>query len=294
MFRFLNRHREPLVVGALLLLPLLVFLRVGHRGRDPNPIDRLVLALSSPLQGALTWLLDGARDGVSGYVALRGAHEEAAICRVQLAETSAEVNSLREAAAENERLRRVLGYVETTGEQEILARVVGLNPAVQFQSLRINRGEDDGVRVGMPVVAPVRLKDGTPAGAVVGQVVRAVGGSADVMLVTDPASRVSVVSQRSRVRGTAVGSGDGRLLALDYALRDDDVLDGDFLVASGTDGIFPRGLLVGQVHDVKKPTVGMFLTARIDPATDLRRLEEVLVIPSAVGPAAAVGKGGAP
>jgi rod shape-determining protein MreC len=273
MFRFLSRYKEPLIVGALLVAPLVSYLSSGHRGREPYVVDRLVLALSSPVQSLLTWAVGSAGDAVQGYVALRGAHEEARECRAALAEAHATVNALKEAEAENLRLKAALGYVEQTTDHEIVARVIGLNPSAQLQSLRINRGEDDGVKVGMPVLTP----DG-----VVGQVVRAVGGSADVMLVTDPASRLGGVLQRSRVRGSVTGLGDGRRLALGMVRREDDARDGDEVVTSGTDGIFPAGLHIGTVYEVQRPAVGMFLTGLVKPAVDLGRVEEVLVIPVAL------------
>lgn len=286
MYSFLKRYKELLIVATLLLAPMVSYLSRGHRGRAPNFVDRAVLRLSTPVQSVLTWLVTSVGDAVDGYVALRGAHEEAQSLRVQLGEAHAEVNALREAQAENARFKAMLGYVEESVDQEIVARVIGINPSPQFLSLRINRGEDDGVRVGMPVVTP----DG-----VVGQVVRAVGSSSDVMLLTDPASRIGGVVQRTRVRATVTGTGDGHRLSLDYVRREDDLRDGDVVVTAGSDGIFPRGLRVGTVSAVSRPAVGMFLKATLEPAVELTRVEEVLVVPVAMGvPSAAVPTGVVP
>jgi rod shape-determining protein MreC len=276
MFKFFSRFREPLIVGALLLVPLLTYLTKGHRGREPNAFDRQLLRLSSPVQGVLTWGIEGVAASAAGYVALRGAHEDAAICRSELSHKNEELNALNEAKAENARLKTMLGYVESTHDQEIVARVIGLNPSSQYLSMRIDRGEDQGVRVGMPVVTP----DG-----VVGQVVRAVSSSADVLLLTDPASRIGGVVQRSRVRGSVTGVGDGRKLALNLVRREDDLVDGDAIVTAGSDGVFPRGLLVGTAKSIARPAVGMFLTGVVVPAVDLSRLEEVLIIPVTMAPA---------
>ena len=277
MFSLLKRYRDVLFVGALLLYPLATYLSSGHKGREPNFVDRVVLAAASPVQGALTWAVNGVGDGINGYLALRGAHEEAQELRVKLAEAHAELNALKETEAENVRLKSLLGYVETTLSPEIPARVVGLNLSAQFVSVRINRGEDQGVRTGMPVV--------TPEG-VMGQVVRSVGGSADVMLVSDPSSRVGVVIARSRVRATAVGAGDGKALSLENAGRDNDVVDGDVVLTSGTDGIFPPTLKIGRVENVQRGSTGMFLSASVVPVVNLRRVEEVLVMPVQALPAA--------
>ncbi len=277
MLSLFKRYRELLIVGTLLLYPLITYLSSGHRGREPNFADRAVLWISSPVQRGLTALIEGSRGGVDGYIALRGAREQRDQCVAQLSASQAELNAMREAKAENERLRAMLGYTETTVEPEIAARVIGVNASPHFISLRINRGESDGVRTGMPVLT----SDG-----VVGQVSRVVGGSADVMLITDPSSKLGVVVQRTRVRGTAIGAGGGQTLALDNVLYGDDVVDGDVVITSGTDGLFPKGLVIGHVENVTRESNAMFLKARIVPAVDLRRVEEVLLLPSmlAMGP----------
>ncbi|MFT3707307.1 MAG: rod shape-determining protein MreC [Archangium sp.] len=263
-----------LIVATLLVWPLISYLWSGHRGREPNFIDRSVLWVSAPVQSMFTSVFDGIGSVGGGYVALRGAHQEAQECRVSLAEAHAELNSLKEAQAENLRLRAMLAYTEDTIDSEIVARVIGLNPSAQFNSIRINRGENDGVRVGMPVV--------TPEG-VVGHVVRSVGTSADVMLITDPNSHIGGVVQRTRVRATASGAGPARPLSVDIVRREDDVKDGDVVVTAGTDGIFPRGLRVGIVRAPERPTVGMFLKGTLEPTVDLSRVEEVIILPVTMG-----------
>ena len=282
MNTFFKRYREPILVGLLLLVPLARFLSTGLKGREPDLVDRALIALSSPLQNGATSALEGVRDGFLGYLALRGAHGEAAQCRAELSAARAELNTLKEAGMENGRLKKLLGYADSTGTTEVQVRVVGLNPSPQFLSVRLNKGENDGVRKGMPVVTP----DG-----VAGQVARASGGYSDVMLLTDPSSRVGVSVQRSRVRGTVTGLGADRAMGLDNVLRADDVIEGDIVVTSGTDGIFPAGLVVGRVHAPLRHETAMFLSAQVEPAVDLRRFEEALVVPtlpglfpSAVGP----------
>ncbi|MBK7859514.1 MAG: rod shape-determining protein MreC [Archangiaceae bacterium] len=271
MLSLFKRYRELLIVGTLLLYPLITYLSSGHRGREPNIADRAVLAVSSPLQRGLTAAIDGARGGFSGYLSLRGARVELDACVGELSQSRAELNALTEARAENERLRAMLGYTEGTVEPEIAARVIGVNASPHFISLRINRGESEGVRVGMPALTP---------NGVVGQVARVVGGSADVMLITDPSSRIGAVVQRTRVRATAIGAGGGADLHLDNVLYGDDVVDGDTLITSGTDGLFPKGLVLGKVEKVTREANAMFLKARVVPAVDLRRVEEVLLLPS--------------
>lgn len=279
-----KRYRDVFLVGALLVFPFVTFLSSGHKGRDPNVVDRTVLAIAAPVQSLLTWVVDGITGGVDGYVALRGAREEAATCRAELAQSRAEVNGLKEASLENERLKKLLGYVEGSVAQELAAKVVGVNPSPQYLSLRLDRGEADGVHGRMPVVTP----DG-----VVGQVVRVVGGSSDVMLLSDPSSRVGAVVQRTRVRCSVIGTGDGRRLALENADRDADIVAGDVVVTSGTDGVFPPKLVLGTVQSTQRAPSGLFLSAEVAPAVTFSRVEEVLLLPEVTAmPPSALAPGG--
>jgi rod shape-determining protein MreC len=266
----LKRYREPLVVIALLFYPGISYLTSGHRGREPNFIDRTVLAIASPVQRAMTWVCDGIGAGFTGYVGLRGVHEENEVLKKENADLRSQLNDMREASAENGRLKKLLDYSQNTVETDVAARVIGINPVRDLLSVRLNRGQDDGVRARMPVVT---------ADGVAGQVQQAVDGWSDAVLITDPSSKIAALVQRSRVRATAVGAGGGKPLALKNVLRIDDVQEGDVVVTAGTDGIFPKGLVLGKVQGVEKSSSGMFLKAELVPAVDLTKLEEVLILP---------------
>jgi len=269
----LKRYRTLLIVSALLLYPFGSFLTTGRRGREPNFVDRTFIGVSAPLQRGLIGLIDGVKFVVFGYLDLREVRQENERMRVENLQLRAAVQALGETRAENERLRTLLSYAESQPGPEIPARVVGVNPVAKLLSVRINRGESEGVFQGMSVVTP----DG-----IVGQVVRATGGWADVALVTDPQSRVAVRVQRSRARGTAAGLGKGPL-RLENMLRTEDIQEGDLIITSGTDGVYPPGLVVGKVTRLEKKEHGMFLEGDLQPAVDTTRMEEVLVVGSASG-----------
>ena len=284
MLSLLKRHRDLLVIAALLVQPLAAFLLRGGRAREPDLLDRWILGLSTPVQGALAAAVEGTAQAWAAYGELRGVRVRAVVAEVENAALRSELQSLHEVKAENARLRSALHYAERQAGARVAARVVGFNPVLGALSLRVDRGEADGVLAGMPVV--------TPAG-VVGQVLRAGAHAADVLLVSDPSSRVAGRNARSRARATATGSGDGRPLRLEYALRTEDFQEGDVLLTAGTDGIFPSGLVVGTLTAVERKSVGTLQPAEVLPAVDTLRLEEVLVLgaePGAQGPLA----GGAP
>ncbi|MFY2563751.1 rod shape-determining protein MreC [Corallococcus terminator] len=280
MLSLLKRYRRPLLVGVLLLYPLVAFLLSGRKVRDPNPIDRAVIAVTSPVQQLLTASIEGSVSAVRHYLDLRGVRQENDTLRLENLQLRASVQALGESRTENERLRKLLGYAEAAAGPEIPARVVGVNPVAKLLSVRISAGEKEGVFRGMSVVTP----DG-----IVGQVIRATGSYSDVALVTDSQSRVAVRVQRSRARGTASGAGSGPL-KLENMLRTEDVDNGDLIITSGTDGIYPPGLVVGRVTHLEKKEHGMFQGGDIVPAVDTSKLEEVLVVGS---PYSAMAQGSA-
>jgi rod shape-determining protein MreC len=275
VFSFLKRHKELITVGFLLLFPFITFLTSGHKGRDPNYVDRAVLFATGLVSRPVTWICDGIGHGVSGYIALRHAKEGEQSCRDELAQANVQVTLLREQSAENERLRAFVRYAEQTPEEEIVARIIGVNPDPLSLSLRVNRGEDEGVHAGMPVLT---------SEGVIGRVKRATGGYSDVLLMTDLTSKIGVIDQRSRVRGTAAGAGGGKPLALENIVKTDDVEEGDLVVTSGTDGVFPKGLVIGRITAVQREPQGMMRTAGILPAVDTTRLEEAMVLPLILTP----------
>jgi rod shape-determining protein MreC len=277
----LKRYRRFILISVLLLYPLVAFLVSGRRGREANFVDRAVIAMTAPLQSALNWIIDGVVGSVDHYVDLRGVRLENDALRLENMQLRAAVQALGEARAENERLKQLLAYAEKEVGPEIPARVVGVNPVAKLLSVRISSGERQGVYRGMSVVTP----DG-----IVGQVIRTTGGYADVALVTDPQSRVGVRVQRSRARGTAAGSGSGPL-KLENMLRTEDVENGDLIITSGTDGVYPPGLVVGRVANLEKKEHGMFQAAEILPAVDTTKLEEVLVVGSPYQEAAPMVEG---
>ena len=259
------------MVVFLLLGPLLAFLTTGHKGRAPNWVDKSLLTATVPVQRGLEWAGAGVFRTMEEHWALKQAREEKNQCEVELTGMKFQMHLLKEVELENQRLGELLAYTRKRPGAEIVARVIGINPSPHFLSFRMDRGEREGVRVDMPVV--------TPAG-IVGRVVRTVTHASDAMLASDPRSNVAAVVQRSRVRATVVGAGGGKLLKVTNVLRADDVIEGDILVTSGTDGIFPPGLMVGTIHNIQRGT-GMFLNAEVELSADLKRLEEVLVLPEA-------------
>jgi rod shape-determining protein MreC len=273
----LKRYRELLLLLVLLVFPLVTYFAHAKRPSELSRVDRVILMTTGPVEKAIGWAITGVLRTWNGYVALRHSHERAMDLTRQVIGLQVQQQELLQLKEENDRLRRLLGVSEAAPERRYLgARVVGvrLDPK-GLQVLTLDRGSSDGVAKMMPVVV---------AQGVVGRIQNVLPGLSEILLLTDRNSSVATRVERSRARANVRGLNRTDVCALDYALRSEDMIEGDLLVTSGTDGIFPRGLPVGKITNVKRNGRGLYQAADVVPAVEVTRLEEVLIITSAIGP----------
>lgn len=267
------RRNQVLLTSYLCLLFSLSILAAAARGHlRVDPIGPLLLGLMRPLQiGAQTTVVR-VRELHQRYTALRGVKGENENLKRRILDLEAERNRLLEAEATNRRLRELLDFRSQLPSGSTTAAVIGNSASTWFHSFILDKGSADGVLKGMAVVSPV---------GVVGQVVAVASRSAKVLLITDHHSGVDVVVQRSRARGIVSGSPENGPV-MKYVKRSEDVQEGDRLITSGLDGIFPKGLLVGTVAKVRKKGYGLFQYVGVTLAVDPSRIEEVLVVSAEV------------
>lgn len=278
MLSLIKRYRDLILVAGLLLFPFATFMTRGPQGRDPMMVDRGLISLSSYVQRAFAWVLDGSASVWNGYAALRGVEAENKALREENQALKSRAQGLESLRAENDGLRAILAYQEKSPGPRVVAKVVGVDPSSTRHAVRIDRGASDHVESGMAVITV----DG-----VAGYVERVTSSTADVILITDATSRMGVSGERSGKRAIATGTGNKNEveLRLDFALRKDDFQEGDVMVTSGTDGIYPRGLKVGTLSRVERKSSGMFQGGVIRPAVDPGAVQEVMVLPRVeVGP----------
>jgi rod shape-determining protein MreC len=269
----LKRYRELILVAVLLVVPLGVFLAQTRHPSERTRLDRGILYVVAPIERATGWVIVKALEGWHGYVALRHAHERAVGLRQTVTMLELDRLELQKVREENERLRRLLGFAQESPDRRFVgARIIGvrLDPKA-LQLVTIDRGANEGLEPMMPVVV---------AHGVVGRVHSVAATSADVLLLSDRNSSIAVRVERSRARANVRGTGSPDTCRLEYALRSDDMVEGDVLVTSGTDGVFPRGLPVGSLVGLKRSGQGLYQRSDVRPAVDVTKLEEVLVVTS--------------
>lgn len=278
MGSILKRFREPIFVTALLAVPFLLFFAKAKKGIHPTRFDRTLIAMMAPVERTITGTVFALTDVYHGYIALLGVRDENLRLRRETLRARSVEQQAAELRLENDRLRRLLDFTDKQAPTRLLvAQVIAVGASPHSHTLRIARGIEDGVQKGDAVISP----DG-----IVGTVEQLTGSYADVQLLVSPLSAVPAIGQRTRSRSTVKGTGDMTRARLEYALRTDDLQEGDVLITAGGPGFFPQGLRIGRVTNVGKKPVGLFLTAEVTPAVDFSRLDEVAVVVAATAPPA--------
>ena len=189
--------------------------------------------------------------------------------REDLLLANARLNRMAGVAEQNQHLKELLDTRRSLELNVQLARVVGVDLGAWQQRLVLNLGARDGVKPGQPVI---------DAHGVMGQVVEVLPTTSVVMLVTDPAHAIPVVVERSGLRTVAYGARDGSGLVLPNIPLAADVQPGDRLLTSGLGGRFPPGFPVGRIIGAAPGVSGMFRVAQVQPAADIDRSEDVLLL----------------
>ncbi len=272
MGKFLNRIRNFLFIILLVVLTFYVF-SLNYKRSHIDYLQNIFLSLTIPIFSAWSQFFNEARDIISKYLLLTEVHEENERLKKEIARLESELLAYKEAYIENQRLKRLLEFKSSIEWKSITAVVVLNDLSGWFQTTIINRGKRDGISEDFPVVSDEGL---------VGRILSVGEGFSRVMLITDPASAVDVLVQRNRVRAILVGK-DLTTCTLKYVKGDVDIKQGDLLITSGKDGVFPAGLKVGVVKAIYKDPLKMFQQIDVTPLAKLRNLEEVLVlIPSEI------------
>ncbi|MBN1628025.1 MAG: rod shape-determining protein MreC [Deltaproteobacteria bacterium] len=236
--------------------------------RKWNPVEQAVVEITAPFQRLFSGTINGVQNIWIKYFSLINTREESARLKEQIAALKMENYRSRELLAACQRLQGLLSYTETTSQEVLAVRVIGRDPTGLFQSVIIDKGKDSGLSVNMPVVNG----DG-----VVGRIVSVSSNYSKVLLIIDQNSAVDCLVQSTRDNGIVKGLSSDKCI-MDYVLKTSDINVGDIIITSGIGGIFPKGVPVGEVTDIKDPSDEIFLEVMINPFVDFSKLEEILVI----------------
>ncbi len=217
------------------------------------------------------WLKSRVSGFLVDYVYLSGVQQENEELHKRLERMAATLARSKEEAAEVGRLRALLGFESPEPWQVTGARVLSYRFGAQsaLETILVDKGENNGLDVNMPAVT---------SQCVVGRVFKTGLEYSLVLLLTDRNSRMSVMGQTSRSFGVLQGRGIDQPLEVGYIPLNSRMQEGEILVTSGLDEIFPKGLPVARVEGVVRPEDSLFLQVKASVLQDFKSLEEILVL----------------
>ncbi|MCL2024224.1 MAG: rod shape-determining protein MreC [Coriobacteriia bacterium] len=255
------------VMVVLAILVMTVWFREGERGplhqlrtgiqTVASPIGSIGNLVTSPVR---SWAVDVSDVSIS--------QEDARTLQRQNVELRAKVVELEEQLLRFETLEQLTAAQQNPEFEGVEAQVIGIPVNAWEQVITLNKGTREGIAISMPVVGPKGL---------LGQVVEVGPNFSKVLLITDRRSGVACMLQRTRTPGIGTGSLSGTL-TLEFVANEAEVVPGDVVITSGMGGIYPAGLVVGEVLDALTGVSSLYQTIRVVPAHNINALSTVSIL----------------
>ena len=265
------RQRAPWLLAGLLLVNLALMSYDARDATKQRVIRVWAQAIAYPVQRTTTGAGGGVASLISRIASLRQAAAENEELRQRLAQAESELRDSREQAGENQRLKKLLELKESKFGA-VAAQVIARDPSIWFDTIIIDKGKSAGIENNMPVVT---------AYGIVGRVISTSLWSAQVLLITNEKSGAgAVVGQlgASSALGSIRGIRETGLLEMLYVSGIDKVAPGDYVFTTGQDGIYPPGLKIGEVVEVKSGSATEAQVIHIRPSAPMDQLKEVSVL----------------
>lgn len=267
--------RKWVLVSVLILVIIIGLVQListtGWGGSVLFPVSEVSREIMTPLQKGIDSAVLNVRNFFGYFQDNRTLRQENEELKKALAQKEEEIYQLREQELENKRLHSLLDYqAEKEANYEMtLARVIGRDPSNWYKSIIIDKGRKSGLRINMPVITHQGL---------VGTIINVTDNSAEVLLILNGDGAVGAQISENRTPAVVIGNSRTETLQMIHLPHDVDIKPGQTISTSGLGVLYPKGIRIGYVLEVKTNPNGLTQTATIRPYVDFNRLEEVMVI----------------
>jgi rod shape-determining protein MreC len=281
----LDIRRRTGVLLFIVTMAHIFLISVQVQSRSGVPVvQAATFGIFARVQWGTASVIHGVRDFWGNYVGLRGVRAENEELRKLVADLQVRLQEQRGLAARSTRLQELMNLQTTTTLPTIAADVIAGNPNPGMRTITIGRGTADGIQVDMAVIAP---------SGVVGRIIEVAPHAARVQLLIDRYAAAGALTERTRAGGMVVGVTGDPPLTMELVSNLADVKAGDVVVASGADGMYPKGFMIGRVESADRGSA-LYRTITVRPSVDFSSLEEVLVVLVPARTAAPAEVGAAP
>ena len=266
MFKFISTYRLQFsIVVAILGLFLLLF--QSHSEQGASRIQMVIQTVTYPFQASVQSAVSNIKNIWKSYILLVDVREENNQLKQQLLDMEEKLSEHIENSVQFRRLRDQMLFARKNPLEKIYAEIIGESSDNTHNIRFINRGNNQKVKRNYIVIR----KEG-----LVGRIHSVSPFQSSVQLIIDHRNRVPALIQRNRVRGLIYGTQAGiemRQINLHAKIK-----IGDRVISSGLGGLYPKGILIGWVSEIRHQQHELFKTAILESAVDFNSIEEVFVI----------------
>ena len=274
------RQRTGWLFGAIVVSHIILISAQVTTKRGVPILQEVTFGAFAEMQRAATTAFGSAREGWQNYFALQQIRRENEQLKAEVTKLRVSLEQERSTAQQTRTLQQLLDLRSATSFETVAAAVIGSGADPEFRTITIDKGTQDGLRADMAVMSPA---------GIVGRILMPTARAAKVQLIIDRDAAAGVMVERTRVAGVVTGVGNAEelgfragLIDLNYVPSSADVKRGDRVVTSGIDGIYPKGLPVGEIQSAGPE--GGERRIRVKPSVDFAALEAVLVVLKAPEP----------
>ena len=266
MFKFIGTYRLYIsIVATLIVLFFLMYQTYNEQGT--SRFQMAVQTITYPVQTSVQSVVSTIKNTWNSYINLIEVNEENKMLKQQLLNMEEKLNQHIENSVQFFRLRSQLLFAQKKAHKEIFSEIIGESADNTHQIRLINRGSNQLLQRNYIVIR----KEG-----LVGRIQSVSPFQSSVQLITDHRNRVPALIQRNRIRGLIYGTREG--LEMRQINQHAIIKIGDRVISSGLGGLYPKGLLIGWVNEIRHQKHELFKTAILDSAVDFNQIEEVFVI----------------
>lgn len=232
-------------------------------------VRQVLMMAVQPLQVVVDSPFMLSRQVQSYFVAQQSLHKEVKALNGRLLFQGAQLQELESLKVENQNLRDLLSASKTSKQAARIAEIKYMGRDPFSHKVVINVGTDNKVTLGQAAIDATGL---------VGQVTRVFPYSSEVTLLTDQELSIPIQVERNGLRAIAFGSGKNGMVDLPYLPANADIKQGDRLVTSGIDGVYPAGLAVATVESIKSSSSSPFAKISAKPLAGIQNHRLILLI----------------
>lgn len=252
------------------------FILMAWDARESNTKQRMIRVWAQTaadfVQSPVVTVSSSVNNYFQSFATMRTAQSENDLLKQRVQELEVAVHNSESLALENERLKSLLELKERSPYKILPAQIIGRDPSAWFDTSIINRGSLDGVKLNMPVVTN---------GGLVGRVTAVSPLTAQIYLLTrEKVSEGGVIGEvgKSNALGVVSGTGKKELLEMGYVPGSIEVAVGESVFTTGQEGIYPAGLKIGEVVEIRASSAAVPQQIFIRPSANLSALQEVAVL----------------